>query len=292
MAGALAILSLSLFTMQACEKDPYMPNTPPVVIEIGSGDATYNANNDAQPKLTTLRVMTYNIHASVPPSKPGETDLPAIAKVIRDANADIIFLQEVDKNTGRNGYSGDMAKDLASQTQMNQVFYSATSVSRGFYGVAILSKYPIKMVKKHTLTQESTSTEPRVLGTAIIDLPGQDSVMAAGTHLQHNSATNRVQQVRDVVRILSPEKIPIVLGGDLNEFESATAFFDVFDGAFTRTCKGAACPPTFSAQLPRSVIDYLAYRPSTAFSIASHTTIPEFYASDHLPVLAVLTFNR
>ena len=142
------------------------------------------------------------------------------------------------------------------------------------------------------LTKETESTEQRVLGTAVVDLPGIDSLTLAATHLQHNSATNRVQQVKDITRLIGPVKGPVIIGGDLNEMESATEFFNVFDAMFTRTCKGGNCPPTFSAQLPRSVIDYIAYKPSAAFSVQSHTTISEYYASDHLPVIAELNFVR
>ncbi len=286
----LALLVLAV--MQGCNKDPYMPNTPPQQVELGMGDNTYGGNNDDQPLLSTLTVMSYNIHALVPPSKPGETDIAATAQVIIDANPDFVFLQEVDKNTGRNGYGGDQAKDLAARTKMNFAFYSATSVGRGMYGVAILSKYPLRSIKKYMLTKENETTEQRVLGTAVVDLPGIDSLTLAATHLQHNSATNRVQQMRDITRLIGPVKGPVILAGDLNEMESATEFFSIMDGMFTRTCKGGNCPPTFSAQLPRSVIDYIAYKPAGAFSVANHRIISEYYASDHLPVVAELNFIR
>lgn len=289
LAGLLIVFTA---TILSCEKKPYMPDSDPTPVEIGSGDATYGGNNDAQPKLSSLKIMTYNIHALNPPTKPGETDLQATAQVIIDSDADIVFLQEVDKNTGRYNFSDDQAKKLGELAKMNFAFYSATSVGRGFYGVAMLSKYPIKNVKKYMLTKENSSTEQRVLGIGYIDLPGVDSVLAAVTHLQHNSATNRMQQVRDVVNTLTAFNDKIVIGGDFNERESATEFFGIFDGAFKRTCVGVACPPTFSTQLPNAVIDYLAFRPSSAFTVKSHSVIYETYASDHFPVIAELNFNR
>ncbi len=278
--------------MLACNKEPYLPGTPPITVEIGNGDDTYGSDNDNMALMGSLKTMTYNIHILNPPSKPGETDINATAKVIIDANPDVVFLQEVDKNTGRNNFDGDQAKELAKLVKMNFVFYSAASVGRGLYGVAILSKYPLKNIKKYMLTKESASTEQRVLGTALVDLPGKDSLMLAVTHLQHNSATNRLQQVKDIVNTLGTFKERIIIGGDFNELESATEFFNVFDGSFTRTCKGVNCPPTFSAQLPKSVIDYLAYKPSSAFTVKNHQVIGEYYASDHLPVMAELNLIR
>lgn len=279
-----------LFAM-ACNKPAYMPEGPATRVDKLVGDTSFGGNNDNQPLLTTLRIMTYNIHVLNPPSKPGETDIQATANAISRGNPDIVFLQEVDKNTTRNGYIGDQAEDLAKILKMNFAFYSARAQSRGFYGVAILSKYPIKNVEKHLLTKESDATEQRVLGTAMIDLPGVDSVLAAVSHLQHNSATNRLQQVNDLANILRQSPHKVVFGADLNEFETTTDFFNVFDGALTRTCKGN-CLPTFTAINPRSVIDYLAYRPASAFSVNSHNVLNEPYASDHLPVIAELKFNR
>ncbi|HEY9363489.1 MAG TPA: endonuclease/exonuclease/phosphatase family protein [Chitinophagaceae bacterium] len=278
--------------MLACNKKPYMPDTPPITIELGNADDTYGSNNDDMALIGSLKAMTYNIHILNPPSKPDETDINATAKVILDGNPDVVFLQEVDKNTGRNNFDGDQAKELAKLTKMNFAFYSASPVGRGMYGVALLSKYPLKNIKKFLLTKESAATEQRVLGTAIVDLPGKDSMILAVTHLQHNSASNRLQQVKDVVSILGTLKERIIIGGDFNEFESTTEFFNVFDGSFTRTCKGVNCPPTFSAQLPKSVIDYVAYKPSSAFAVKNHQVISEYYASDHLPVMAELNLIR
>ena len=283
---------LAFVLVMSCNKDPYLPNTPPTYIELGGGDATYGGKNDDQPLLGSLKVMTYNIHILNPPSKPGTTDIEATARVINEAKPDIVFLQEVDKNSGRNGYTGDQAKDLAALTKMNFVFYSAITIGRGMYGVAILSKYPLKSIKKYPLTKQITTDEQRVLGTAVVDLPGKDSLTLAATHLQHNSAPGRIQQLKDITGLLGPVAGRLIIAGDLNEYETATDFFNIFDAMFTRTCKGGNCPPTFPAQLPKSVIDYIAFKPSNGFTVTSHNTISEFYASDHLPVMAELKFSR
>lgn len=248
--------------------------------------------DDHTPPLKTLKVMTYNIHSCNPPSKPGEADVDAVARVIKEANPDIVFLQEVDKNTGRNGNYDDQAAKIAEVVGMEAQFFSARSQGKGFYGVAILSKYKMEEVKSHLLPKEETH-EQRVLGTAIINLPGKEEIMAAVTHLQHNSAASRLEQIKEVIQVLKDEELPVVLGGDFNELTSATDFFNLFDNAFTRTCiDDATCPYTFPANNPSSMIDFLAYKPSTAFEIGSHHTINDKYASDHLPVVAVLTFKR
>lgn len=278
--------------LAACNKDPYMPTGPAVRIELVNGDGTHGADNDGQEKLATIRYMTYNIHHCAPPAIPGTVNVDAIANVILQADPDIVFLQEVDRNTGRDGYSGDQAQDLADKTGRNVAFFSAISYMRGFYGVAILSKYPLKGIKKYFLPKATEEEEQRVLGTALVDLPGIDSITVAVTHLQQSSAASRLQQVRTLTEVLGNVQGPVLAGGDLNEQPSATDFFAVFDATLTRTCSGGGCGNTFSAQTPNSVIDHLAYRPAAAFSVNSHTVINEPNASDHLPVVANLKFNR
>jgi endonuclease/exonuclease/phosphatase family metal-dependent hydrolase len=247
--------------------------------------------NDNLPALSSVKIMTYNIHTCNPPSKPGEADVEAIAIVIKAANPDIVFLQEVDKNTGRNGNNDDQANELAKKTGMNAQFFSALSYGRGFYGVAILTKYKIEEAKAYLLPKYP-NLEQRVLGTVAIKLTAKERIMAAVTHLQHNSQENRMEQIAEVVRVLKNEKLPVILGGDFNEKTTATDFFEIFDNTFTRTCVGYDCPYTFPATTPSSMIDYLAFKPETAFVVNSHNIINETYASDHLPVVSILAFER
>ncbi|MFV0432057.1 MAG: endonuclease/exonuclease/phosphatase family protein, partial [Alphaproteobacteria bacterium] len=136
-------------------------------------EVIYGADNDNQELLKNLKIMTYNIHAANPPSKSGVCDLAAIARVINGANPDVVMLQEVDKNTGRNDYFGNQAKELGELTKMNSLFFPAISYKKGYYGVAVLSRYPLYSSELHRLPKEK-GEEQRVLGTAWADLPGED----------------------------------------------------------------------------------------------------------------------
>lgn len=258
--------------------------------EIPEEEVIYGSDNDNQGLLKDLKIMTYNIHAANPPSKSGVCDLAAIARVINGANPDIVMLQEVDKNTGRNDYFGNQAKELGELTKMNSLFFPAISYKNGYYGVAVLSRYPLYSSELHRLPKEK-GEEQRVLGTAWADLPGEDSVLVACTHLQHNSTSYRFEQVTKIIQILSSTTAPVVIGGDFNEKPDRVEFFSVFDAAFTRTCV-SNCGFTFSTANPIAIIDYMAFKPSHAFSINSHEVITDYYASDHLPLMASLRFIR
>lgn len=288
--GIVSFLSLLGLLIIGCNKDPYMPEGPATYM--GQADNKYGLDNDGQAALQSLRVMTYNIHGCVPPSKPDTVDIGGIIAAIKSGNPDIVFMQEVDKGTNRNGFTHDQAKVIADELKMNFIFFSAREYLRGFYGVAMLSKYPLLTARKYLLTRENESTEQRVMGTAYVDLPGKDSVLGAVTHLQHNSATNRIQQINDIVGILGSKTDRIILGGDFNELESAnTQFFSILDATFTRDCKGPNCIKTFPASNPTSTIDYVVFRPAAAFSVTGHNTL-QSQASDHLPVINELKFNR
>lgn len=285
------LLALVLGTT-ACNKDPYLPNKPPTYVELVNNVDDYGGNNEDQALLGKIKIMSYNIHAAVPPFTPGTVNMDAIAAVIKAEQPDIVLLQEVDKNTGRNGYSKDQSAELGAMTQMNVAFFSATNVGQGFYGVAILSKFPLSNIRKQLLPKGAAGEEQRVVGFAQVDLPGKDSLVAMVTHLQHNSADSRLLQVKELVNIASAIKQPLLMGGDLNEQPSAAPFFSVFDNSFTRTCSTGNCPNTFPANNATSIIDYLAYRPSNAFSVQSHKVVMETFASDHLPLVSELTINR
>ena len=67
----------------------------------------------------TLRVLTYNIHHGA--GVDGKLDLKRIASVITGSKADIVALQEVDRNTARAG-KVDQVAELARLTKMNALF--------------------------------------------------------------------------------------------------------------------------------------------------------------------------
>lgn len=286
----LFLPAIALIIHWGCNKDPYMPGNTPTYVELINNVNTYGKDNDNDPGLNSIKIMTYNIHTAVPPTTPGVVNLEAIAKVITDEGPDIVFLQEVDKNTGRNGYIKDQSAELGALTKMNVAYFSAINFMKGFYGVAILSKYPLSQIRKLLLPKGNGDEEQRVMGLAQVDLPGKDSLVALVTHLQHDNEASRLLQVRELVNATSTLTIPLVMGGDLNERPSAANFINILDGGFTRTC--TTCPNTFPASNATAVIDYLAYKPAAAFSVVSHKAIIETFASDHLPVVSELKINR
>jgi endonuclease/exonuclease/phosphatase family metal-dependent hydrolase len=247
----------------------------------------FNLSTKPAEPLKTLKVMSYNIHHANPPSRPDHIDLDAIASVIRINDPDIVALQEIDVYNTRSGKSISEAVELATKTGLTVYFGKAINHAGGEYGVAILSRYPMQGMRTYPLpTIEGTKGEPRVLATAIINLPGGKNILFACTHLDAQRAdSNRIAQIREITMILKKEELPLILAGDLNA-TAGTTVIEVLDKSLERTCK-KNCGFTIPIEKPSKTIDFIAHTPG-AFNTISHEVIQEKYASDHLPVVAVL----
>ncbi len=236
-----------------------------------------------------LKIMSYNIHIGNPPSKPGIIDMKAIIKAIKIENPDLVALQEVDVNTNRSGKI-NQAENIARSLKMNLYFAKAIDHDGGDYGVCILSKYPISEQKTYQLTTiKDTGGEPRVLATAKIDLKNGKFIRFGATHLDHlNKSVNREVQMEEINQIALNETLPFIIAGDLNAVEESSAI-QKMDKVFTRTCQ--KCDPTFPVVKPNRTIDFIAFRKGNPFSTIEHKVVQEHYASDHLPVIALLRYN-
>lgn len=238
-----------------------------------------------------LRVMAYNIHHANPPSKPEYIDIDAIVKVIKAADPDILALQEVDVNIPRSGAINE-AEVIAEQLNMNVFFGKAIDYHGGEYGVAILSKYPMSEEVVHKLpTKAETNGEPRVLATAKIKLSDGTVIRFGSTHLDaQKSSVNRELQINKIAKIASNEHLPFIIAGDFNATPGSEVI-RVLDNHFQRTCSD--CSPTIPVNEPKKAIDFIAYKhPLKQFSVVSHEVIDEKYASDHLPILSVLSYKK
>src|SRR5690554_4405995 len=83
----------------------------------------------------SLKVLSYNIHHANPPSKPDFIDLPAIAKVINESDADLVALQEVDVNTIRSGKGINQTEELGRLTNRHYFFVKGIDYQGGEYGI-------------------------------------------------------------------------------------------------------------------------------------------------------------
>lgn len=236
-------------------------------------------------KEKSLKVMTYNLHHCNPPSAENKIDVEAIARVISKEKPDFVALQEVDVNTERSGKGINQAKELARLTQMNYYFSKAIDHQGGDYGVAVLSRFPILDSVRFALPVDpAIGGEPRTIAAITVEISKGKKIIFASTHLDLKETT-RLSQSALIVQHFEKSGLPMILGGDFNALPDSKVI-GYLDQYFTRSCQ--SCLPTIPVENPDRTIDFIMYKPASAFKSLSTTVIDEKYASDHLPVVAEL----
>jgi endonuclease/exonuclease/phosphatase family metal-dependent hydrolase len=241
-----------------------------------------------------VRVGTFNIHHGVGAS--GDLDLARTAAAIAGLDADLVGLQEVDRNwAGRSGFA-DQAVDLANDLGMHLAFGASLSRRRrrlngaplGQYGNALLSRFPIRDIRT-TLLPRPRGGERRALLHAEVVINGV-ALRCLVTHLQHLTRTERLAQADAIARTITGtvtgQDGPTVLVGDLNSAPGSAevqALTEHLVDAWPHAGVGTGC--TYSAQTPFMRIDYVLASPDIAIE---RVRVVPTDASDHLPVAADL----
>lgn len=260
-----------------------------------------------------LVVMSYNILVGLGPvpTWAAEADprptLARIAEVVREHGADLVLLQEVDRGAERTA-GVDEATFLRQQLGYHGVFAPALGRSGGEYGVALLSRWPIRGHRVLPLFKPDYGTshpelpeyfsEQRVALVAEIDAPS-GPVTVVNTHLGL-TREQRVHQLREIAGVLeeAAAKGPVLFGGDLNAEPDALELLPV--RRLLRDCyhgfrddRGLVenlpirSRLTFPYDVPEVCIDYL-FVSDLHFDVL-RTEVLDVRHSDHRPVLAHLT---
>lgn len=246
------------------------------------------ASNPAPAAPAPLRVMTFNIHHGA--GLDGRVDLPRIAEVIRQAGADVVGLQEVDRLTQRTGRR-DFPAELAALTGMTCVFSTNLNLQGGHYGNAVLTRLPVKQAQNHHFRM-TTGREARGLQQLTLDVHGRELTLL-NTHLDY--ATDDGERWSSVGEIAALVKTngqgAILLCGDFNAVpdsrvikELGTVLVDSWRVA------GAGEGLTMPAEGPKERIDYIWVGKDGPLA-PRRAWIPQTAASDHLPLVVELEWK-
>jgi len=231
-----------------------------------------------------VRVLTFNIFHGA--TTKGDFNLDLIAKVIKDANPDLVALQEVDFKTKR-AKNYDLATEFGWRTKMASLFAKAMNFDGGEYGDAILSKYsfinsfkqPLPYTKKH---------EPRVALAVTTILPSGDTIVFISTHLDHlKDDTIRLTQAKKIKEIFSSNKYPTILAGDFNDIPTSKTL-NLLEENWTASYKKGNIVPTYPSDHPTEKIDYVMFYPKNRWRVLSTKVIQNTIASDHCAYLVTL----
>lgn len=234
----------------------------------GMGGASGGAGGEAP----FLRVMSYNIkHAEL-------SSLEAIAEIVLDDGADLVALQEVDKDAPRSGVVHQSYR-LGQLTGMASSFRAAIPLpDGGEYGLAVLSRYPILSSEKLEMTSGS---EQRILVVWRIALPTGE-IAFANTHFGL-TPTERASQADETAAMLIDEPRAILLG-DFNE-EPGGAVETTLSALLTDVWPIAgdgSAGHTIPSAAPDRRIDYIFV--ASGWSSPFDARVIETTASDHRPL--------
>jgi endonuclease/exonuclease/phosphatase family metal-dependent hydrolase len=240
------------------------------------------AGGAAEPTPATLRVASYNIRHGR--GMDDRVDLARIADVLRRLGADVIALQEVDEGVERSG-GEDQAARLGRMLGMSHAFGSFMDYQGGRYGMAILSRFPLRSVDPVRLTD---GNEPRVALAVEIAGPGSTTITVVNVHFDWVADDGfRFTQAGEVGRYLDAISNPWILIGDFND-QPGSRTLDLFHARAIEAAKPADRRFTFPATAPAREIDYVFVSPADAWTIRKVEVVNETIASDHRPVLVDL----
>jgi endonuclease/exonuclease/phosphatase family metal-dependent hydrolase len=230
----------------------------------------------------SFRIVTYNIrHGSG--GQDNTVDLSRIAKQIRDLQADVVFLNEVDNRWARSGYV-DQAVELSRLTGLPYMYYApALTTAKPFseYGNLFLSKVPISDYRCITLPQ--LGLEPRNLALIQIEVSGIP-ITIWGTHLSTNR-TERRAQIDAITEHAGAERISLLLG-DFNTPSDQDEILPLLISGWKDPWSFLNIEEnyTYPSQNPQYRVDYIFTSPDVLRAVSDIRVIPST-ASDHFPVV-------
>jgi endonuclease/exonuclease/phosphatase family metal-dependent hydrolase len=249
-----------------------------------------------------VRIATFNLLNGLSLDD-GQVDLDRLAAAVTSLDADVMGLQEVDRDQPRS-HGADLTAVAAQAMGAGDFrFAAALSGTPGArwraatgaepagspaYGIALLSRYPVVSWQVVRLPRARVRVplwipaarrlllvrdEPRVALAAVLDGPAGRFTVCT-THLSFVPGWN-ARQLRRVVRAVGNSPGPVVVTGDLN----------MGVGAAVRSSglRALATTPTFPADRPRRQLDHvLATEGLRASAQAEAVRLP---LSDHRAVV-------
>lgn len=218
-----------------------------------------------------LRLMTWNVRSL-------RDDRNAVVRVVRACAPDVLFVQEAPR------FLRPAARLAALARESGLVVATG-----GAAGVALLStlRVDIDAAEGLPLTR-SRGRHQRGVAVASATVAGR-SFTAISVHLGLDAGERR-RHVAEVRRILSARHSPVVLGGDLNEQSSGSAWRTLASGMLDAgDPDGTGGRPTFPASAPSKRIDTVLVPPHWGVIARSPSDIVDesdlVAATDHRPVI-------
>jgi endonuclease/exonuclease/phosphatase family metal-dependent hydrolase/glycosyltransferase involved in cell wall biosynthesis len=243
----------------------------------------------AQVVPDTIRIMTYNVHSCV--GRDGKISVERIARVIRRHDPDIVALQELDVGRKRTGEL-NQPRLIAEELGMEHYFRPSVLIGEERYGNAVLSRYPIEIIRAGQLAGviKTSMVESRGVIWTVINIAGT-KINFFNTHLGFLPLEG-ISQAKALLGdkwVTNPScQGPVILCGDFNAFPNSQVYRNirqVFRDAQEEldTHKPQA---TWFSRYPIGRIDHVFVGPQIKVTnVEVSSTDLDKLASDHLPLI-------
>jgi endonuclease/exonuclease/phosphatase family metal-dependent hydrolase len=250
---------------------------------------------------SAIRVVSWNIARGA--------KLNAIIDFLVSANADIMFLQEIDKNARRTA-NRDVAKEIAQKLGTHYVFgcefeelAQGSRTSPAYHGQATLSRWPLPVCSILRFRSQSDFWQPRWFIPSLAPLQrrrgGRMALMSSvrtpgkllvtyNLHFESRGSDSlRLSQLQEILRDVNRYglDVPVLAAGDFNfdlsNGQSAAALHDMqFFNPFAALRQSTTVSQSVLTR--DHVIDWILLRgPLIATDPQVHSSV---CASDHYPI--------
>jgi endonuclease/exonuclease/phosphatase family metal-dependent hydrolase len=231
-----------------------------------------------------IRVASYNIRKCMGLDRKRNPE--RILDVLNEINADVVFLQEVDRRVGKR------ASTISRELLKSHSDYKAADIairehSIGWHGNAILVRTGLEFQNERRI--DLPSYEQRGAISAVVLVSGI-GVRCVATHLGLLARIRR-QQVKKIVSALrtEPNHLPTIIGGDFNEWLKSDNCIDLFGENY----KSIDPQPSFHSAIPVAALDRIIVSTNIDFlKTGIHYSEKSKIASDHLPIWADLNLPQ
>ncbi len=230
-----------------------------------------------------LTVVSYNIHRCI--GRDGASDPGRISTILKDLNASIVGLQEVDSShVDGNGLS--QIEHISQRLGFTLIAGPSIHRHNGYYGNALLTRHEIRSSRHIDLSFQGR--EPRCAVEVELEIEGR-IVRVIVTHFGL-TVKERSAQVDDLCKAIAfgRNETTIVLG-DFNEWRWKARTSSCLRSYFGKSTTGR----TFPSKFPIFPLDRVFVRPSGALIEEEVYSTPlSRVASDHLPIKAIIRIEQ
>lgn len=228
-----------------------------------------------------LKILCYNLRF-------GElASLEELATFIKEQNPDIVALQEVDCRTFRDKtprqHGKDFASELAFYTGMLSAYGKTIPYAGGYYGIAILSKFPLAKIERIYLPKIENGSEQRAILVADVEYREGEFFTFASTHISFAIVEERQVQVEKLNEVLLTRTYPVIVAGDFNSYPDSK----VISEGMSAWKMVSNMEPTVPASAAKNTIDYIFCYPKDKW-VGIEAITYKVQLSDHLPISAVV----